>query len=81
MLSSNRTGGNGGFTLAELLVATGLFVVFAMLAFVIVTNVTRFWSEMRSRGDAYRRLDTVAAAIVDDLRAVNSDDLGTINGV
>lgn len=70
-----------GFTLVELLVATAVFLMLALAAFGIVATVTRVWGDMRSRSEAYRRLDLVGDAIISDLRAVLSDNLGLIDEV
>jgi prepilin-type N-terminal cleavage/methylation domain-containing protein len=68
-----------GFTLVELLVAAAIFSMLALAAFGIVATVTRVWGDMRSRSEAYRRLDLVSEAIISDLRAVLSDNLGLID--
>jgi len=62
----------------ELLVASAIFATLALLTFMIITTVTGSWTDMRSRSDAYRRLDILSFALIDDLRAVNSDDLRLI---
>ncbi|MBN1807963.1 MAG: prepilin-type N-terminal cleavage/methylation domain-containing protein [Planctomycetes bacterium] len=70
-----------GFTLVEVLVASFIFAMLASLALMIITMVTGSWERLRSRTEAYRHLDIACNALVDDLRAVNGDSLGSIQDV
>lgn len=77
----SRSAESRAFTLAELLVATGILALFGFFATLMIVQITGFIGDARSRAEAYGRALKAAEMLTLDLKQAASDSVGMVNNI